>query len=357
VLQAVNPVVIGITGSYGKTSTKEILYHILSTRYDTLRTPRSFNTLMGVCKVIREELKPQHRFFIVEMGAYKSGEIEKICRLVRPKYGILTAVGPQHLERFKTVEAVAKAKNELILALPPDGTGIFNADNPYCRRLAHEAPVKALCYAMEDGQEADLRAESVAISNDGTRFDVVSRPGGERYPAKTALLGRYNVSNSLAAVLAARECGFTIKEALLALSTAAPFSHRLQPVQTDAGIYTIDDSYNSNPLGAQMALELLASFPQGQKVLVTPGYAELGAIQAEEHEKLGRLAGQTCDYVFLIGGEARTGEIKKGLLQTAIDPGRVLCYNSLSQAKERLATLLKPGDVVLFENDLPDQYL
>ncbi len=118
IIRAVNPIVIGITGSYGKTSTKEILAHVLASHVEVLKTPRTFNTIMGVCKVIREDLKPKHKYFIVEMGAYKAGEIARICRLVRPRIGILTAVGPQHLERFKTVEKIIQAKYELIEALP-----------------------------------------------------------------------------------------------------------------------------------------------------------------------------------------------------------------------------------------------
>ncbi len=175
IIRAVNPIVIGITGSYGKTSTKEILAHILASQVEVLKTPRTFNTIMGVCKVIREDLKPKHRYFIVEMGAYKAGEIARICRLVRPQIGILTAVGPQHLERFKTIEKIIQAKYELIDALPPDGTAIFNGDDPICRELASRTRVKTLRYGIDpESQDLDLRARNA--DDRGERHGIRAGP-------------------------------------------------------------------------------------------------------------------------------------------------------------------------------------
>ncbi len=357
VLAEVNPVVIGITGSYGKTSTKEILGHILAARYEVYKTPRSYNTLMGICKVIREELKPGQRYFIVEMGAYKPGEIAKICKLVKPQYGILTAVGPQHLERFKTIKNVAKAKNELILALPRDGAAVFNADDAVCLQLSNQAVIKVRRYGMENFELCDVFARNIVLSSNGTSFEMFVKEIHSWYNVKTRLLGRHNVSNIMAAFLLARECGVALKEAIFAIATAAPFSHRLQLVKSENNVLYIDDSYNSNPIGARMALEVLRVYQNGRRILVTPGYAELGAIQEAEHEKLGALAGEVCDYVILVGNGARTTQIRAGALRSKIDPGHILCYNALSQVKEFFVTFLKPGDMVLFENDLPDNYL
>jgi UDP-N-acetylmuramoyl-tripeptide--D-alanyl-D-alanine ligase len=357
VLAEVNPVVIGITGSYGKTSTKEILGHILAARYEVYKTPRSYNTLMGICKVIREELKPGQRYFIVEMGAYKPGEIAKICKLVKPQYGILTAVGPQHLERFKTIKNVAKAKNELILALPRDGAAVFNADDAICTQLSNQAGVKVRRYGMENFELCDVFARNIVLSSNGTSFEMFVKETNEWYNVKARLLGRHNVSNIMAAFLLARECGVALKEAIFAIATAAPFSHRLQLVKSENNVVYIDDSYNSNPIGARMALEVLGVYQNGRRILVTPGYAELGAIQEAEHEKLGALAGEVCDYVILVGNGARTTQIRAGALRSKIDPGHILCYNALSQVKEFFINFLKPGDMVLFENDLPDNYL
>jgi UDP-N-acetylmuramoyl-tripeptide--D-alanyl-D-alanine ligase len=357
VLAGVNPVVIGITGSYGKTSTKELLAHILSVRYDVYKTPRSFNTLMGICKVIREELQPHHRYFIVEMGAYKPGEIARICNLVKPRFAILTAVGPQHLERFKSIENVAKAKFELIQALPGDGASVFNADDPICLELSNKTGSTVRRYGMENPSICDVSARSIVLSSEGTSFELFVKETGQWYPVRSHLLGRHNVSNIMAAFLLARECGVGVKEAIFAIASAVPFVHRLQLVKSENDVLYIDDSYNSNPIGASMALEVLNTYQAGRRILVTPGYAELGHIQAAEHEKLGELAGGVCDYVILVGNQTRTAQIQAGALRSKIDPDHILCYNALSQVKEFFVTFLKPGDIVLFENDLPDNYL
>ncbi|HEY3343449.1 MAG TPA: UDP-N-acetylmuramoyl-tripeptide--D-alanyl-D-alanine ligase [Anaerolineaceae bacterium] len=356
IIREVNPIVIGITGSYGKTSTKEILAHLLGAKVEVLKTPKTFNTILGVCKVIRDDLKPQHRYFIVEMGAYKPGEIARICRLVHPKIGILTAVGPQHLERFGSIENIARAKYELIEALPGDGVAIFNGDDPICRELAAKTKIRTLRYGMlPDSADLDLRGLHPQTSEQGTSFEI--QYGAQlAEPARTRLLGRHNITNCLGAILAALECQLTLKEAAHALASLQPLEHRLQVVRAQGGITTIDNAYNSNPSGARVALEVLASFQNGRKVLVTPGFAELGPIQAQEHANLGRSAAQVCDYIFLIGETGRTDEILAGIRETSFDAARVYCYNRLNDARPQLRELLKPGDVVLFENDLTDIY-
>ncbi len=357
ILAEVNPVVIGITGSYGKTSTKELLAHILAVRYEVYKTPKSFNTLMGICKVIREDLQPHHQYFIVEMGAYKPGEIARISALVKPQHAILTAVGPQHLERFKTIENVAKAKYELIQALPGSGAAVFNADDPICLELSNQTRGSVRRYGMDNPDICDVSARNIVLSSEGTSFELFVKETGQWYPVKTHLLGRHNVSNIMAAFLLARQCGVAVKEAIFAIASALPFDHRLQLVKSENDVLYIDDSYNSNPIGARMALEVLGTYRNGRRILVTPGYAELGSIQAVEHEKLGELAGGICDYVILVGSASRTAQIQAGALRSKIDPEHILCYNALSQVKEFFVTFLKPGDMVLFENDLPDNYL
>ena len=195
------------------------------------------------------------------------------------------------------------------------------------------------------------------VSSEGTSFELFVKETGQWYPVKTHLLGRHNVSNIMAAFLLARECGVGVKEAIYAIASAVPFDHRLQLVKSENNALYIDDSYNSNPIGARMALEVLGAYQNGRRILVTPGFAELGPIQAAEHEKLGELAGGVCDYVILVGSETRTAQIQAGAMRSKIDPAHILCYNALSQVKEFFVTFLKPGDMVLFENDLPDNYL
>jgi UDP-N-acetylmuramoyl-tripeptide--D-alanyl-D-alanine ligase len=398
IIRLIDPLVIGITGSYGKTSTKEILAHILSSRHDVLKTPRSYNTLMGVCKVIREELKPGHKIFIVEMGAYKPGEIARICRLVRPRVGILTAIGPMHLERFKTLENVTRAKYELIAALPGDGIAVFNADDPRVLALADAtegrgsvagiAPASVgsvLRYSVlqegpgiggaldETGNQPDLWADNLQIDGDGTRFNIHSKRAGEALDSLPAvrmrLLGRHNVSNALAAMLAASTLAppdyrISLKDIIPVMAIMPPFEHRLQPVRGANDIVYIDDAYNSNPVGAKIALEVLAAFNGGRKFLVTPGFVELGEIEAQENYNLGREAAAVCDAIFLVGPQERTQPIRQGFRDGLAGMGNGesgahgdYCFPSLKEANLKLAELARPGDVVLFENDLPAIYL
>lgn len=356
ILQQYHPKVIAITGSYGKTSTKEILCHLLATRYNVLKTPGSYNTLMGICKVIRGELHPEHDIFVVEMGSYRKGEIKELCDLVQPEIGVLTAVGPQHLERFKTVERVAQAKYELIEALPAQGVAVFNNDDERCRELADltmaTMTVKVVRYGVE--HEAGLRAGNVSWSSRGLEF-TVEADGGEKVTFRTRLLGRHNVYNILAATAVALECGLTLREIRRALAILEPVPHRLQLIAGQGGVTVIDDAYSANPVGAQMALEILETFKGGAKVLVTPGLIELGEIEYEQNRLLGLRAAKVCDYVLLVGPQ-RTRPIAEGLEQAGFPAERLAVFSSLDEATARLQSILKPGDVVLFENDLTDIY-
>jgi UDP-N-acetylmuramoyl-tripeptide--D-alanyl-D-alanine ligase len=355
-LKAFKPIVIGITGSFGKTSTKHILANILADHYEVLSTPKSYNTLMGICKVINEDLTSRHRYFIVEMGAYKAGEIEKICQLVRPVIGILTAVGPQHIERFLTLENIAKAKYELIEALPASGTAIFNNDNAYCRQLADKTHLKTLRYGLENQPKSDLRAGSVQVDLKGTRFEV-SGAAGPALTARMQLLGRQNVSNALGAILAAMECGITLEQAVRSLLVIPAFEHRMQLIQLPNGISLIDNAYSSNPESALYSFEVFKAIEvPGRKILITPGFAEQGSKEEEEHYKLGQEAARVSDYVFLVGNENRVGPIRRGLLDGNFAGPKIFVHPSMNETRTALSSFAQPGDLILIENDLPDVY-
>jgi UDP-N-acetylmuramoyl-tripeptide--D-alanyl-D-alanine ligase len=350
------PTVIGITGSYGKTSTKYFLQTILSERYHALKTPQSFNTLMGVCRVVNEELQPQHQVFVVEMGAYQRGSIGKLARFVQPQIGMLTAIGPQHLERFKTLENIEKAKYELIAALPASGVAVFNNDDPRCRKLADRTEgIKVLRYGLDTTQPGlCLWAQDICQSAQGLGFTLVDGQGN-RAPTHTALLGRHNVLNLLGASCVALEMGLSLAEVARALPKIQPAPHRLQLLQGAGGVTVIDDSYNANPIGAAEALEALREFKTGRRVLVTPGMVELGTIEAEQNEAFGSRAAQVCDYVLLVGPR-QTEAILKGLQREDFPRERIRVVKDLTEATAELQRLVQAGDVVLFENDLPDLY-
>ncbi len=355
-LRASSARVIGITGSYGKTSTKEFVSTLLAARYRVLKTPESYNTPLGIARVLLRDLRPDHDYIVVELGAYGPGEIRRLCQLVRPRIGVLTAIGPQHLERFGSIEHIAAAKYELIESLPADGVAVFNADDPRCRALAAQTAGQVIRYSVQEppGPDVHLAAMQVEHGQRCASF-TIQDDGGAAQPVTVALLGLTNVSNVLAAVAVARLCGLSLAEIASAARDIEPVPHRLQPLDGAGGVLVIDDAYNSNPVGAAAALDVLAAVPGRRKLLVTPGMVELGEQHEVEHEALGRRAAAVCDTVVLIG-PSRTAPILAGLRAAAFPSERVVVVASLAEATARLATLLGPDDVVLFENDLPDTY-
>jgi UDP-N-acetylmuramoyl-tripeptide--D-alanyl-D-alanine ligase len=355
-LHDVRPLVVGITGSYGKTSTKYLLEQLIAGHRRVLKTPLSYNTLMGVCRVINDSLRDDCQVFIAEMGAYRPGDIKELCDFVRPTIGILTAIGPQHLERFKTIDNIQQTKYELIQALPPSGVAIFNNDDPRCRLLADRTThVTVMRYGLDtDGQSLDLWAENMAMGPAGLSFTMVDKQG-RRADVQTVLLGRHNVLNILGAACAALALGVALQDLAKAIRDLPPVPHRLQLIDNGGGVTVIDDSYNSNPLGAMAALEVLGSFRTGQRILVTPGMVELGPLEAQLNEEFGAKAAEVCDYVVLVGVE-RTKPLQAGLRRKHFPPEKIRVVRDLKAATLVLPTIVGVGDTVLFENDLPDQY-
>ncbi|MGH8059356.1 MAG: Mur ligase family protein, partial [Candidatus Entotheonellia bacterium] len=236
-LSTVRPRVIGVTGSYGKTSTKYLLERLLADHYKVLKTPLSYNTLMGVCRVVNEALEADHQLFVVEMGAYRRGDIRELCEFVHPSLGILTAIGPQHLERFKTIENVQSAKYELIEALPASGIAIVNNDDPRCRALADRTThVKVLRYGLDRvGQSLDVWAENVAMGPGGLSFMMHAR-GAAPVEVQTVLLGRHNALNILGASCAAMALGVGLPDLAKAIRELPPVPHRLQLIRGEGGV-------------------------------------------------------------------------------------------------------------------------
>lgn len=347
--------VIGITGSYGKTSTKYFLKTILSEKYNTLMTPESYNTPMGITRVIREQLNSSHEVFICEMGARNVGEIKTLCRLVDPTIGILTSIGPQHLETFKSIGNIAKTKYELIQALPYYGTAIFNGDNSYCLGLARKTGIESLIYSIDNkGEDIYLTAGGIKNSKEGLKFNIKIQ-GDIEFECSAKLLGKHNVSNMLAAISAALKLGLTPEEITRGLSKIEPVPHRLEIVKTDNGVTVIDDAFNSNPVGAKEALETIKGLSDGSRIVITPGMVELGAVEYEENKKFGKVMAGCCDYAILIGIK-RSKPIIEGLKLGKFPDERIIVASTLNEATLKLGQIVKAGDVVLFENDLPDNY-
>ena len=346
-----NLIVIGVTGSFGKTSTKNYLAGILAEKYNVLVTPGNFNTLLGVIRTIREQLRPYHQVFIVEMGAKQNNDIKEICDLVHPAIGVVTAVGEMHLETFKSIENIQDTKFELINSLPANGIGIINNDSKYINNYKGiKSDCRIIRYAVDNS--ADYKATDVQYGANGLSFIL---NGGEQFCSR--LLGVGNLLNILAAIAVADHLEVPVKKQKNAIARLQPVEHRLS-MKVANGITVLDDAYNSNPQGARMALEVLKNFAVengNKRIVITPGFVEMGARQYEANRELGKTIATSCDYAIVVNATNREA-IAQGIAEGGLDADRYYLADSLNQAHARLAQILKAGDVVLYENDLPDNF-
>lgn len=340
--------VIGVTGSYGKTSTKTCLQALLSVRYNVLMTPESYNTTMGVVRTIRERLRPSHQIFIAEMGAKNPGDIQEICDLVSPTYGVITSVGEQHLETFQTVDNIVRTKFELADALPASGRLFANTDNEYVRaRLAEKPPAcPVTTYGLTVG---DITVRDIRVDTAGTSFTVTA--GDETQTFVTHLLGAHMIQNLAGCIAVAVSLGIPLSELVYPVRRLKPIEHRLQLLPNGF----IDDAYNSNPAGFRSALDVLSQF-DAQRVLVTPGMVELGERQETLNRELGAYAADKCDLAVLVG-EKQAPPLKEGLLSAGFPAEHIHVVPTLQQGLSLLTTLSTHGKrIVLLENDLPDNF-
>ncbi len=364
VLAQIRPRIIGITGSYGKTTTKSFLRDILRLRFQTYATPKSYNTLMGISLAINRDLADDFRteIFISEMGAYVEGEIARICQLTPPDIAIVTEVGPQHLERFGTLENVKKAKYELIAHLPPDGTAVFNWDNAYIRdMIALGHPATRLTVSRELSLE-QARAEGLSwVASDaseglhGLRFLATHIESGQAAKIETPIVGEHNITNLLLCIATAHHLGLPLRDIAWRIRSLQPAESRLARQTTAAGITIINDAYSANPSSVASALKVLALHQSGARLLITPGMIELGELQDAENRKLGLLASKAATDIILVGRK-QTRAIRDGIEATNFDPARLHVVDTLADAVAWYQTHLKAGDTVLFLNDLPDTY-
>jgi len=343
---------IGITGSYGKTTVKHILGTLLSEKYAVLITPKSFNTPMGVARTIRERLLPSHQVFIAEMGARHVCDIKVLCRLTKPVMGILTSVGPQHLDTFKTVERVTKTKYDLIEALPPDGQSFFADDHAICKLLYAKTSKPKTLVALAAG-DADAWSENVSVSAEGSAFDLCFADG-ERLRCQTSLLGEHNILNILLAAAVARKLGLTKSQIQRGIRRIEPVPSRLELLKNPNSYTIINDGFNANPVGARAALNVLRQFPE-RRIIVTPGMVELGAREAELNREFGKAIAQAADIAVIIG-KKRVQPILDGLREAGFPEEQIHRVDSLAESTAVLRRIARKDDTVLYENDLPDNY-
>lgn len=344
---------IGITGSFGKTTTKNILENILSPSYLTISSPKSYNTLMGVVKTINESLKNHHEIFICEMGAYRIGDIEDICKLIVPDISVITDIGPQHLGTFKTIDNVLKAKLEIVKYQSYDKTIILNGNNEYLKNATIHN-VKDVIYIGLDNT-CQYYAKDLDVTGGNLKFTIVN--GHQNIEIETKLLGRHNVINILLAYgviqsLVKENVKISNSEFAQRIKEMAPIEHRLEYSYHD-GFHIYDDSYNANITGFKNAIEVI-SLTKTKKVIITPGIVDSGQMLREINEEIAKAMIGVFDEICLIRNAS--AEYISNYLHTMKQPHYL--YKSFQEAYQHLKNIYTNEEIsVLIANDLPDNFL
>lgn len=339
--------VVGITGSYGKTTAKNILTAMLLTKYRVCATPGSYNTPLGICRTVNDVLADDDEILVAEMGARRRGDIRELCEVAKPDVGLITGVGSQHYETFGSLEAIAETKYELIEALPPLGHGVFNVSDAGAAALSERFGGNKITAGAESG--CTLTATDVSFGSFGTRFCLSD--GKERVTVQTKLLGRH-IPGLIASCAAVAQCfDVPLCACARACESLTPVPHRLE-VTVSGDKTIIDDAYNSNTAGAKNALDVLGDF-EGEKIVVTPGMVELGELEAEANKTFGRQIAAVCDKAVLVGSRAK--QMRAGATEAGMPEEKIFAVASLKEAKDVLAKVQGKA-VILFENDLPDNY-
>ncbi|MDR3264298.1 MAG: UDP-N-acetylmuramoyl-tripeptide--D-alanyl-D-alanine ligase [Clostridiales bacterium] len=354
-----NLIKIGITGSYAKTSVKNILQAMLATKYKTAATEKNFNTPLGIARSV-ESLDGTEEIFIAEMGARRKGEIKELCDIVKPDIGIISGITMQHTETFKSLDNIIETKSELFYALPDGGMCVFNADDAEIRGLDILKEPKSLTAGTSD--TFGCYAQDIVSDINGSGFTLcfAARSGGngngaaksKKIAVKTQLIGRANIVNITVAAAAAYYLGVGLSDIRAAIGDLKPVPHRCEIIKNEnTSVTVIDDAYNSNPVGAAAALDTLKMF-DGRKIVVTCGFAEQGKNIGAANGAFGRLIAESADIAVLIGADGKY--IREGLMSVGFDAENILSYPSLAAAKKDFNVIFESGDVVLFENDMPD---
>ena len=347
-----NLIKIGITGSFGKTSTKNFLATILSEKYSVCATPFNFNTPMGITKTVLDYLSLGHQVLIAELGARQVGDIKELCELVEPKYAILTAIGAQHIATFKSLDNVKRTKAELPNYIGENGVCVFDIDSEPVADI--ESQVKCNKVTVSIKQKADVYATNIVTTNKGTTFTL--HIGEKELSCSTRLLGAHNISNLLLCVAMARELELSDEQILSGISKVAPVEHRLQLINGDNVVVILDDTYNASIEGSQRALEVLKMFEGRRKIVITPGLVELGTLERLENYNFGKRISEVADIVIIVN-KSNYLSIRQGLLDSGFDETKIYEAENLLATQSIMKDMLMPHDVILWENDLPDNYI
>jgi len=365
-----NLLVIGITGSYGKTSTKEFLATILSEKFKVLKTAKHQNSEVGISRCILNDLKPEHEIFIVEMGAYNRGGIKLLCDIIKPKIGVLTGINEQHMATFGSLENIIKAKYELIESLPrsesessllrglpENGLAIFNGDNDYCYELYKKTKKPKKVYSLQStisNLPVDLYTSSIAVNREFLSFKVIDK-NGESAIFKANLLGEQNISNILASAVCAKELGMTLEEITKACQKIESWQGGVELKKGINGLNIIDATYSANPDGVISHIDYLKIWP-GKKVIIMPCLIELGKVSKRIHKEIGKKIGEVCD-LSIITTREHFQEIGEGATEKGLKGENILFIENPKEIFEKIKNFCSHGDVVLLESRMPSQLI
>ena len=347
-----NLIRIGITGSYGKTTIKNALKTILSEKFSVCVTPQNFNTPMGITKTILSDLKLTHQIFIAEMGARKPGDIKELCDIVKPTFGVIGTIGQQHMATFGSLENIKRTKSELSSFLGKNGYCVFNGDNEKSLEIAESFNGEKSIISIEN--QFKIYAKNIKTSTSGTEFVICV--GDNTIKCNTKLLGEHNIINILLCVPIALKLGLTLKEIAVGISKIVPVEHRLQLINAPNNVLILDDTYNASIEGSRRALEVLSMFNNRRKLVITPGLVELGTMERLANYQFGERIADVADIVIIVN---HTNElaIKQGLIDKKFNEEKIYNVENIKQAQELLSKILKNDDIILWENDLPDNYI
>jgi UDP-N-acetylmuramoyl-tripeptide--D-alanyl-D-alanine ligase len=348
--------VIGITGSYGKTSTKEFLAEVLSKKFNVLKTEKHINAEIGIAQTILKNLKSNHEIFVVEIGAYQKGKIKEVCSIIKPKIGILTGITQQHLSTFGSRENIIKAKFELIESLPESGIAFFNATCDLVKLALKEkgkdlkVKRRILCSTKE---KLDFWAQDIKVEKEQISFRVFSRESNDSFDFELNLQGAHNIELVLLVCAVAKTLGLSWREISEAVKNLKPLEGALKLVKSKKGVDILDATYSANPQGVMAHLEHLKLW-EGKKIIIMPSLIELGKESDEIHKKIGKKIGRICDLAIITTKDGFKN-LKEGALEEGMDGGRIIYNPDAEEILRKIKEEAKPGDVILLESRVPQE--
>ncbi|MEK7177343.1 MAG: UDP-N-acetylmuramoyl-tripeptide--D-alanyl-D-alanine ligase, partial [Patescibacteria group bacterium] len=334
--------IIGVAGSYGKTGMKDLISTVLAEKYEVVKTPESVNTPVGIARTILASVDEKTEILVIEMGEYYPGDIKNICLIAPPQIGVITGINEAHFERLKSIDNSVKTIFEIAQNMNPNGILLLNGKDKYIKN---------------DYKKYILNQEIYFYSSKGKIEFNEDAPGFIYQKIFFPVLGQYNLDKVDGVIYLAKKLGLTNQEIETGLKKIKTPAHRLQPIlNREKNILVIDDSYNGNPDGVEEAIQTLSLFKKRRKIFITPGLVEMGDKSKEVHKRIGERLNDVVDLVILIKNSV-TPSVEEGLVKAGFNKKNIIWFDSMMEAQNNLGNIVKSGDVVLFQNDWPDNYV